>query len=176
MTIESPDVKNFLIELYTITEGDVTQQVSMYDIGEKLGMEKSTISTMSENLIIDQLVELKTLSGGIGITAEGIAALQNDGLISVRPANDAPRLSKGPVLDENDIKTVDQLLLNIKETVYGSEANYGQLEELIIDIKTINTQLLSPRPKLSIIKEVFRSVHHTLKELKIQDIVKKLKI
>lgn len=172
MNIDSSDAKGFLIELYSMTEGDTARQVSMYDVGEKLGMEKNAISAISEDLIIDQLVELKTLSGGIGITPEGLTALQKEGLISAAPNHNVQKLGKGPVLDENDLKIIEQLLSSIKNAVFGSQTKYAQLEEIVIDIKTIEIQLLSPRPKLSIAMEVFKSLHTTLQNSQSKEIAK----
>lgn len=164
MTIDSPDIKGFLIELYTMTEGNTEKQVSMYDVGERLGMERNTTSAMSEDLIIDQLVELKTLSGGIGITAEGLTALQKEGLISTAPRKNTLQLGKRPVLDANDRDIIDQLLLRIKNASYGDQAQYAHLEELVVDMKTIETQLLSPKPKTAIIIETLRSLSGALKQ------------
>lgn len=172
MNIDSPEAKSFLIELYSITEGDTARQVSMYEVGEKLGMEKNDISAISEDLIIDQLVELKTLSGGIGITPEGLTALQKEGLISAAPAQNVQKLGKGPVLDKNDLIIIDQLLSSIKNAVFGSQTKYAQLEEIVIDIKTIEIQLLSPQPKLSIVLEVFKSLHNTLQNTQSKEIAK----
>jgi hypothetical protein len=39
----------------------------MYDVGEGLGMDRDTSSRVAETLIGLQLVEIRTLSGGIGI-------------------------------------------------------------------------------------------------------------
>ena len=172
MNIDSPEAKDFLIELYSMTEGDTARQVSMHDVGERLGMEKNAISAISEDLIIDQLVELKTLSGGIGITSDGLTALQKEGLISAAPTTNAQKLGKGPVLDESDLKIIDHLLSTIKNAVGGSQVKYAQIEEIVIDIKTLEIQLLSPRPKLSIVIEVFKSLHTTLQNSPSKEIAK----
>ncbi len=66
----------YLLELFQRTKGDARARVSMYDVGAALGMEKGAAGKTAEELIAAGWVEIKSLSGGIGITAEGIAAAQ----------------------------------------------------------------------------------------------------
>lgn len=164
MSIDNHDVRSFLLELHSMTGGDPEQQVSMYEIGERLGMDKETITPLSQDMMIDELLELKTLSGGIGITQSGLQALQSEGLIAVSGPANTRQLSVGPVLDENDIRVVEKILADIKGTLASSGTEYSQLEELVIDIKTIETQLLSPQPKTAVVKEIFRSLQTPLQK------------
>ena len=71
MTDSEPSeaAQQFLIQLFEQTKGDGSIQVSMYDIGELLGMDRDTASTVAQELMGLQLVEIRTLSGGIGIVA-----------------------------------------------------------------------------------------------------------
>ena len=63
--------QQFLIQLFVQTGGDSSTQVSMYDVGEGLGLDRDTSSRVAETLIGLQLAEIRTLSGGIGISIEG---------------------------------------------------------------------------------------------------------
>jgi len=45
-----------------------------------------------------------------------------------------------------------------------ANASYGQWEEMVIDIKTIEVQMLSPHPKTAVIREVLRSMVQCLPE------------
>lgn len=157
MTIDSQESKAFLYELYTMTDGDTDTQVSMYDIGERLGLEKGEASTTAENLFIQGLAELKTLSGGIGITVEGMRALD------ITPPNpggpDAPSLGNAPVLGKENIEAVDQIMAEIKSALPGLGLAYEETEEVVIDIKTIGIQILSPKPKTALVREALRSIH-----------------
>ena len=76
--MDNPEEQAFLYELYTMTRGDTSTQVSMYDIGKTLGLEKTAAGSMAESLFIQGFAELKTLSGGISITVEGLGALDID--------------------------------------------------------------------------------------------------
>ena len=65
--------QQFLIQLFEQTQGDVSIQVSMYDIGGLLGMDRDTASRVAQELMGQQLAEIRTLSGGIGISTDGAA-------------------------------------------------------------------------------------------------------
>ena len=75
MEFSTPQSRDYLYELYTISEGDTNSEVSMYDVGAALGLEKADAGTIAEELMVEGWVELKTLAGGISITAEGLKAL-----------------------------------------------------------------------------------------------------
>ena len=54
---------------------------------------------------------------------------------------------------------------DVRAAVIQLNATFGQMEEIVIDIKTIETQLLSPNPKIAVIREVLRSLHKTITSL-----------
>jgi len=62
----------FLIELYHRTQGDASVKVSMFDIGESLKLDRTLSLRIAEELIGTGLAEIKTLSGIIGITTDGV--------------------------------------------------------------------------------------------------------
>lgn len=167
MTIANTQMKSFLRQLYQMSDGDTDTAVSMYDIGAILGLEKSAAGTIAEDLIIDGYAELKTLSGGITITAEGLQAL--DIKVPSSAGADAHAanivvLTTTEVLDAEALQAVEKILEEIKGAVGGTTADYGKIEELVIDIKTLETQLLSGRPKTAIAREVLRSLSASLKD------------
>ena len=73
MTINGLDEngQQFLIQLFEQTAGDPSAQISMYAVGEGLGLDRDASSRVAETLMGLELVEIRTLSGGIGISAEG---------------------------------------------------------------------------------------------------------
>jgi len=161
MTAATQEEIRFMLELYNMTDGSLEAQISMYDIGATLGFDKATITSMSQDLMIEDLVELKTLSGGIGITRKAMQLLQNEGLISGSTAQSI-HLSAGPVINEQDREQIDALLTEIKSETATARAEYPLVEELVIDIKTLETQLLSPRPKTYVFRAVFLSLIQAL--------------
>lgn len=156
MNSDNPEAKAFLFELYTQTQGDTQAQVSMYDVGAVLGLEKTDAGAMAEDLYIHGYAELKTLSGGIGITAQGLDLLQ------IKRVSESVSLGRGPVLENPGKAAVEKILQDIKDSLSRTDQTYLQTEELVMDMKTIEIQMLSPKPKTNIIREVLRSLHGNL--------------
>lgn len=155
---DNPEAQRYLFELYQMTAGDVGAQVSMFEVGTAMGLEKTEAGKLAEELIGDGLAEIKTLSGGIGITAEGIQRVQAGG--AGEPATAAELdLGRGPVLEEEAVAALSSLLADVKTRLSKTSATYDQLEEMVMDLKTVDVQLLSPRPKSAIVRETLRSLH-----------------
>ena len=163
--MDSNDTTNttYLAELYRQTEGNTDTQVSMLDIGSAVGFEEAETRATAENLMILGLAELKTLSGGIGITNKGMEELG----ITPAPTTDSSsddnlRLGQEIVLDDAERQVVETVLVELKNELARTKSDYPLLEEGIIDIKTIEVQLLSPNPKVAIIREILRSLHASI--------------
>ncbi len=175
MDIDIPEVKSYLLELYNLTEGDTGVQASMYEVGVNIGLQKNEAGTMAEDLIVQGWVELVSLSGGISITAEGIEKLQLTGSVAAA-AGISMQLGTGPVLNEIGLEAVEKIVAEIKTSVPQTQTSYPQLEEMIIDLKTIETQMLSPNPKVEVIRELLRSLQAMVVTLKLDDLSAKLKM
>ncbi|MCP4021887.1 MAG: hypothetical protein GY729_08595 [Desulfobacteraceae bacterium] len=159
----SAEEKTYLAELYSVTGSDLNAQASMYEVGANLGLAKEEAGTMAESLFIQGFAELKTLSGGIGITHTGLEALNVSTDKNI--PDTALSLGTGPVLDAKAKKNVENLLEEIKvHTAHKALGDYPRLEQTVIDIKTIEIQMLAPNPKTGIIREVLKSLQQTLKE------------
>lgn len=157
MDIDDVLSKGFLEELYRQTGGDAESQVSMYDVGAVIGLEKNEAGSLAEQLIVQGQVELKTLAGGVSITSEGLAVLGLSVPDSHSPEN-AFQLGNGPVADDTDRDTVQRIIEKIKKELSELSLEYDLLEEIIIDLKTIEVYMLSPRPKVAVFLEIFRSL------------------
>jgi len=161
MEFSTPQSRDYLHELYTLSEGDTTNEVSMYDVGATLGLEKAQAGAIAEELMVEGWVELKTLAGGISITVEGLKALNVKDPSAVGNSH-IIKLGADIVLNDQARSAVTDLIVEIKNTATGHQADYFQLEEIIIDIKTIEIQMLSPKPKTSIVREALRSLEISL--------------
>ena len=161
MDPNGPEAQSYLAELYHLTAGDLNAQVSMYDVGAALNMEKTEAGKLAEDLIGSGLVEVKTLSGGIGITALGIERIQAAGLAGDVSAG-ALSLGSSSVLETEGREAVATVLQEIKSALSQQNAPYDRTEEMVIDIKTIEVQLLSPSPKTAIVREILRSLGQSL--------------
>jgi hypothetical protein len=174
MATDNLQGKAYLLELYNLIKDDSRSQVSMYTVGANIGLEKAEAGRLAEDLMAQGWVEVKTLSGGIGITADGIQAAQAAGGSSVAAAADRS-LGSDLVLTEAGRLSIDSILGDIKQGIHQAKAPYRQLEEMVIDIKTIDVQLLSPRPKTAILREVLRSLGDCLETTGHKDLSGRLK-
>jgi len=161
MDIDNLEAKRYLTELCTKTQGDTGVQISMFEVGATIGLEKSEASMIAEELIIEGLAELKSLSGGISITSKGLTLIQGEGK---GPALKGAglQLGSGQVLGDQGRQAVQKIIKDIRGALVSGKTTLGQLEEVVIDIKTIETQMLSPAPKTAVIREVLRSVQKAL--------------
>lgn len=158
--------KSYLEELYRVTGGDPTVQASMHDVGAAIGMDREAAGKLAEELIAQGYLEIRTLSGGVGITQLGIE--------SGKAGNEAPdsadwHLGGTTILDEKDHTAVEAALEAIKNAVGKNNASYPQMETVVMDIKTIEIQMLSPQPKTAVVREVFLSLHQTLAAMNMTD-------
>ena len=161
MEFEDNKGKEYLEQLYRLTGGDPQAQVSMYEVGAAIGMEKGAAGSLAEELMVQGQAELRTLAGGISITVDGLAVL---GIAVAAPQSGTSgfHLGKGPVADANDRGTMQQIVEEIKKSVARLHLEYSLLEEIVLDVKTIEVQLLSPKPKIAVLREIVRSLHTAL--------------
>lgn len=153
--------KSFLDELYRQTKGDLAARVSMYNVGATLGLSKSESASLAESLMVENLVELKTLAGGIGITSDGLAILGVTAVTHVA-TNQTLCFSNGPLATDQDRRMIEQIVKQIKDSLSGHTVAYDYLEEIVIDLKTIDLHMLSPRPKIAVLRALLRSLHEAL--------------
>lgn len=152
--------RDFLSKVYERTRGDGSVQVSMYDIGDALGLDRDASSQTAQSLIGLDLVEIKTLSGGIGISAKGSETME-----AQRGGGSAGadrRLSDARVLSAGDIAAVDQVIGHLKDTAGSLGLDFEHLAELVADLRTIDAQMVSTKPKTAIVRECLRSIRKVL--------------
>jgi hypothetical protein len=158
--------KNYLEELYRITGGDPAVQASMHDVGAAVGLDREAAGKLAEELIAQGYLEIRTLSGGVGITQLGIES----GNAGTETADSADwHLGGATILDEKDRTSVEAALEAIKNAVGKNNVPYPQMETVVMDIKTIEVQMLSPQPKTAVLREVFLSLQQTLNALNMTD-------
>jgi predicted Zn-dependent protease len=113
---------------------------------------------VAETLIGLQLVEIRTLSGGIGISAEGAAEVK-DLMGGVLTTDETPgQLNDQPVMDAPGRQAVERVTDALKGQTGNLGLDFDGLSEMMADLKTIEAQLGSARPKTAIIRECLRSI------------------
>ena len=159
MSFDETMMQNFLEQLCQMSNGDVSKEVSMYEIGGAMGLDRPESGALAEELIIDGYAELKNLSGGISITTAGLRLLNLDtGGAGEVPDEGQFVLGDGEVLSPELVEAVEGMVEEIGRVVGESSFSYSQVDELVIDLKTLKVQLLSSRPKTAIVREIFRSM------------------
>lgn len=148
----------FLNELHNQMEGQDIPQISMHTVGNSLGMEKNECSALAEELMISELVELKTLAGDITITPAGLEVLQSKGLIT-GVSSTSYELSGELVLTTGDQEIIEEITRIIKEEISVGEFDYQSIEQCVIDLKTLEVQLLSSQPKTAIFLAIMSSLN-----------------
>ena len=157
MTELSTDAIEFLKTLQGQTNGDSTVTVSMFSIGEAMGLDRERAGTVGEELIGWGLVEVRTLSGGIAITEAGMQKTGGPGA-EASAAGPGTVLGPDPLLSEDAVAAVDGAAARIKSRIDDLGIGFDGLSELMADLKTIGAQLSSPRPKTAVIRECLRSM------------------
>ena len=153
--------KSFLLELFEQADGDPSAQVSTSDVGDRLGLDGQTASRVSEDLMGLGMVEVRTLSGGIGMSAEGIAAARHLGA-SGGPEDESARLGTDQVMRPEAIQAVAEVTDGLKCESGKLGLDFDRLTELVADLKTIDVQFTSHRPKTAIIRECLLSIRAVL--------------
>ncbi len=156
------EAMEFLLLLYRETEGNPSVQVSMYEAGASIGMDRDAASRMTEDLIGWELVELRTLSGGIGISENAVRQIENSGLAGSSDSDPLAHFGKDTVIDADARQAVEQITAAAKDRVGTLGLAFDLLSEVMADLKSIDAQLESPRPKTAIVRECFRSLKATL--------------
>ena len=154
--------RNFLLRVYEQTEGDPARQVSMYTVGTDLGLDREAASRVAEELIGAEMVEIRTLSGAIGITATTVQEIESLGLGRSEGDGGFAGLGSAALVGPAARKSVDHAAAEIKRCAGSLGLDFERLTELTADLKTIDNQLESPRPKTAIIRECFRSLAQVL--------------
>ena len=157
MDIDNPAAKRYLTELCTMTQGDTGAQMSMFEVGAAIGLEKTDAGLVAEELIVEGLAELRSLSGGISITAQGLEVVGGPGSVPAHKGSGL-KLGSGQVLEEQGRQAMDILIRDIRGALVSGKTTLGQMEEIVIDIKTIEIQMLSPKPKTDVIRAVCYSL------------------
>ena len=153
MTFEEnhPLVRQMLAELYRHTDGDPARHASMYDLGAAAaGLDRQAAQEVGQALIGAGLASIVSLSGSISITVEGIARVEADGAPPRTVA--AVRLGDGPVLDAEAVEAVETAVARLKSAAGDRGWSFDLLCEVMADLKTIDAQLQSPRPKAAIVR------------------------
>ena len=158
----NPDETRFLMELFEKIEGMTAGSTSMYDIGSGIGLDRDAARQVAENLMSEGLIEIRTLSGGVAVTEEGIEAARELGAGEGAGGDSQTRLTDAPILDGPGREAAEALSAFLKAHSRELQLAFDPLAELIADLRTIDAQLASPRPKTAVLRACFESIRGVL--------------
>jgi hypothetical protein len=150
------EAQAFLAGVFDRTAGDSTQRVSMFDVGAALGWEREAASHTAQELMGLGMIEIRTLSGAVGLSAEGAAVVRG----SRAPVEGSPvaPLGQDRVMTPAECRRATDLCASLRAAAEG-----GSLPpEIEADLRTIAAQIASPRPKTAIVRECLRSLLESL--------------
>jgi hypothetical protein len=144
----------FLEALFAAADGDPAAQVSMYEIGESLGMDREQSEQVAQELMMDDLAAFKTLSGGIGITPAGVETVRPDRARGKK----AVRLGDHPYLDSAGRAAVGDIVDRIKPEAGRLGLPYEALDQLIADLRSLDCQMVAPGARTPIVRACLEAV------------------
>ena len=168
------DAQQLLLQLYQETGGDSAAQVSMYEAGAALGLDRETSSRLTEDLIGWEMVELRTLSGGVGISDRIIKEISDSGLGGVGKTVSTDAFGRHAIIDQDARQVVEQITADVKTRTGSLGLDFDLLSEIMADLKTIDSQLDSPRPKTNVVRECFRSLKTVLESAESNEIAERI--
>ena len=131
----------------------------MYTMGETIGLDREASERAAEDLIARGLVEIRTLSGGIGLSEEGA------GLLAETDAGHAAdRLGTASPLSPPQYEVVERTLTRLKTDLGERGLPFETLSEMIADIRSIEAQLASPKAKTTVIRACFSSLRDAARD------------
>lgn len=166
---------------YKKSGGSSYKHLSMWDLGKDLGFDRNEAETICEYLAGENLLEHRTVGGGIAITHYGIREIEAALSRPSQPTHYFPpvniihihrmeqsQIQQGTVQSSQsgtfsfNIATVQSFVSELKSKL--SQLPLGEVErsELNAEIKTIEAQIGSSRPKGNILKESLMSVRRIL--------------
>jgi hypothetical protein len=146
----------FLSALFDKTGNSTSSQFSMYDIGAVLDMDRAEASRITEELMSLGFVEIRSLSGKISLTESGLEKMKefgggNDGGVALS-------LGNGPVISGEERQLVEKITARLKNQSGELGLSFDAMSEFVADLRTLEAQMASSRPKTAIIRECFKSL------------------
>lgn len=176
-----------LNHLYELTKGNEAQVEDMWEIGEKLGLQRDETKRIAQYLKGEGLIETVTMGGGISITHYGIVQVEDAlshpetateyfppiiNIIQIQNMNNSQiqqgtqdsTLITSMQLSESENASIIALLKEIKEALSDLVLSDRQQKDISGEIATVEAQLTTSLPKKSIINESLSSIKIILEQ------------
>ena len=164
-----PLVQQMLAELHRQTGGDLSAKVSMFTLGQSLGIDREAAQEAGQALIASGLAVIVSLSGAISITAEGLSRVDAGGA-SGGQCGAAIRLGDEKILSVEARSVLESVTADIKSQAGRRGWPFEALSEITADLRTLDAQLQSPRPKTAIVRACLQSIAAALSRIGAPDL------
>ena len=142
----------FLQAVFDRCGGDPSRNVSMFAVGEVLGWQREDASRTAQDLIGLGLLEIRSLSGGVALSAEGAEAVRGQ---RGTDASAGEPLGPGPLMTPADCRRAEAAVKELRAEALA----IGRLSpEMEADMRTLAAQLASPRPKTAIVRACLQAL------------------
>jgi len=179
LTKKKTDRFRYLNRLYEVTNGNGRELASMWEIGEAIALARDETENVVNYLVGEHLMEHQTIGGGISITHHGIVEVERALSAPDAPTHYFPPVvnivnvqsmvgsqiqqgthgsSQSQTVSQNDIDAIRALVTQFKERLSDLPLNAGDKAEAQAELHTIEAQLGSTKPKLSILKESLKTL------------------
>jgi len=172
----------FLQRLYEVTEGSELVSVNLWELGAELGFSRSETDKIDDYLHAEGLIEHIALGGPIGITHRGIVEVETalskpdqatsyfppfnyihvEQMIGSQIQQGTNQSSQVLTNTTNDIEAIAKFITELKDQLPALKLNKEAQAEVEADVETIQSQIKSPRPKSTVIKECLASIRTVL--------------
>jgi hypothetical protein len=154
--------RTFLLSVYKHAKGEPDAVVSMYEVGSELGIDRTAASRLAEDLMGWMMLEIRTLSGGIGITPSAVEEIEASGFGGSKPQVQTRCLGTDPVISTDVRQAVERVTDALKQQAGSIGLPFDALAEVMADLKTVDAQFDSSHPKTAIVRACFQSLKNTL--------------
>jgi len=136
---------------------DTNKTVSMTVVGADIGLDKASASRAVEELMALGVVEIRTLSGGIGLTEDGKRLAEQ----SIPMDDPEAVLGKMPQITEAARAAMQALVSSLQGWIAGLPSGFDATQ-ILSDIQTMEIQLASPHPWTAILRECLKAIQSDL--------------
>jgi len=168
----------FLYKLYELSRGSEMKWSDTREINSTLGFDDQEVSNIAQYLKGEYLLEFKTMSGAIAISHWGIKevedALSNPDrptthflpvnvisigqMVNSQIQQDSPNATQVTNFDGKKIEALGELVSLLKESIDRLGLQKQEKSDLDAELRTLEAQMSSSKPKGSIISESLGSV------------------
>lgn len=174
----------FLHRLYELSQGSIHHWENMFSIGQKLGLDRQSTSNVTDYLINEGLIKLKSrwFGGLIEITHAGIKEveealthpdretqhflpvniIQVDTMIGSQIQQASPGATQVVTIDADEKEKLEEIIQSLKEQLDDLGLNQQEKNDLNTEISTIESQMSSSKPSRGILKEALAKIPNIL--------------